>query len=138
MSGNQSIFEGVIMVRGKGIGYVAVPDYDEDILIPTEALNFLITEKIIEGKKINVLSRKSPIVDEAKIKAEADAKAAKEKAEADAKTAKEKAEADAKLAEEEAKKVAEETPVVEEAIETPAEDVAPVEEAPIAEEAKVA
>ncbi len=39
--------------------------------------NFLITQKIIEGKKINVLSRKSPIVDEAKIKAEAEAKEAK-------------------------------------------------------------
>ena len=36
--------------------------------------NFLVSEKVIEGKKINVLSRKSPIIDEAKIKAEAEAK----------------------------------------------------------------
>jgi ribosomal protein S16 len=40
--------------------------------------NFLITNKVIEGKKKNALSRKSPIIDEAKIKAEAEAKAAKE------------------------------------------------------------
>lgn len=44
--------------------------------------NFLVTEKVIEGKKKNVLSKKSPIIDEAKLKAEAEAKA---KAEADAK-----------------------------------------------------
>ncbi len=64
--------------------------------------NILISQKVIEGKKINVLPRKSPIVDEAKIKAEAEAKA---KAEADAKAkleAEAKAEADAK-AEAEAK-----------------------------------
>lgn len=44
--------------------------------------NLLINKKVIEGKKINVLSRKSPIIDEAKLKAEADAKAAAEAAEA--------------------------------------------------------
>ncbi len=52
--------------------------------------NFLVTQKIIEGKKKNVLPKKSPIVDEAKLKAEADAKAAAEakaKAEAEAATA---------------------------------------------------
>ena len=70
--------------------------------------NLLITKKIIEGKKKNVLSRKSPIIDEAKIKAEAEAKAAKEA----------KALADA-----EAKKVAEEA-----ALATPEEVV---EEAPV-------
>ena len=42
--------------------------------------NFLITKKIIEGKKKNVLSKKSPIIDEAKIKAEAEAKAKAEAA----------------------------------------------------------
>lgn len=56
--------------------------------------NFLITQKIIEGKKRNALSKKSPIIDEAKLKAEAEAKA---KAEADAKAAEE-----AKLAAEQA------------------------------------
>ncbi len=55
--------------------------------------NFLVTKKVIEAKKKNVLPRKSPIVDEAKLKAEAEAKAA-----AEAK-AKEEAEAAAKAAE---------------------------------------
>jgi small subunit ribosomal protein S16 len=32
--------------------------------------NFLVSKKIIDGKKINVLPRKSPIVDEAKLKAD--------------------------------------------------------------------
>jgi small subunit ribosomal protein S16 len=74
--------------------------------------NLLVTNKIIEGKKINVLSKKSPIVDEAKLKAEADAKAAAEEA------AKAEAEAAAASKEEPA---AEEAPVAEEAAEeTPA------------------
>jgi small subunit ribosomal protein S16 len=78
--------------------------------------NLLISKKVIEGKKKNVLSRKSPIVDEAKIKAEAEAK---EKAEA-------KAKADAEAAEA-AKVAAEEAPAPEE---TPAEvkTEAPAEE----------
>lgn len=71
--------------------------------------NLLVTNKIIEGKKINVLSKKSPIVDEAKIKAEAEAKAAAEAA------AKAEAEAAAAPKEEPA---AEEAPVAE----TPAEE----------------
>jgi len=80
--------------------------------------NLLITHKIIEGKKRNSLSRKSPIIDEAKVKAAAEAKA---KAEADAKAAEE-----AKVAEEaaakEAKAAAEATPA-------PEAEVAPVEAA---------
>lgn len=56
--------------------------------------NFLISEKVIEGKKKNVLSRKSPIIDEAKLKADAEAKA---KAEAEEKA---RQEAEAKVAEE--------------------------------------
>jgi small subunit ribosomal protein S16 len=40
--------------------------------------NMLVSQKIIEGKKINVLPRKSPIIDEEKVKAEAEAKAAAE------------------------------------------------------------
>lgn len=73
--------------------------------------NLLVTNKIIEGKKVNVLSKKSPIVDEAKIKAEADAKAAQEaaaKAEAEAAAApqEEPAPEEAPVAEE----VTEETP----------------------------
>jgi small subunit ribosomal protein S16 len=42
--------------------------------------NMLISQKVIEGKKRNALPKKSPIIDEAKLKAEAEAK---EKAEAD-------------------------------------------------------
>jgi small subunit ribosomal protein S16 len=56
--------------------------------------NLLVSKNIIEGKKRNALPRKSPIVDEAKIKAEAEAKAAAEaKAKADAEAAKAAAEA---------------------------------------------
>lgn len=44
--------------------------------------NLLITQGTLEGRKVNVLPKKSPIIDEAKLKAEAEAKA---KAEADAK-----------------------------------------------------
>lgn len=73
--------------------------------------NMLVTQKVIEGKKRNALGRHTPIIDEAKIKAEAEAKA---KAEADAKA---KIEADAKAAED-AKAAAEVAP------ETPAEEVA--------------
>lgn len=72
--------------------------------------NLLITNKIIEGKKINVLPKKSPIIDEEKLKAEAEAKAAAEAA------AKAEAEAAAAPVEEVA------------AIETPAEETAPAEE----------
>ncbi len=79
--------------------------------------NFLITEKVIEGKKINVLSRKSPIIDEAKIKAAEEAAA---KAKADAKLAKEaaeQAEIEAKAkAEEEASAPAETVAVEEEKV----------------------
>jgi len=65
--------------------------------------NILVGQKIIEGKKRNPLPKKSPIIDEEKLKAEAEAK--------------EKAEAEAKAAE---AKVEEAPEVVEEA-ETPAE-----------------
>lgn len=40
--------------------------------------NILVTEKVIEGRKKNVLPRKSPIIDEAALKAEEEAKAAAE------------------------------------------------------------
>jgi len=42
--------------------------------------NLLVSGKIIEGKKVNVLPKKSPIIDEEKLKAEAEAKAAAEEA----------------------------------------------------------
>ncbi len=44
---------------------------------PTDSIrNLLISKKIIEGKKVNVLPKKSPIVDEKKVAAEAAAAAA--------------------------------------------------------------
>jgi small subunit ribosomal protein S16 len=53
---------------------------------PSDTLhNILVSQKIIEGKKKNVLPKKSPIIDEAKIRAEAEAAAAKVEAEAKAK-----------------------------------------------------
>lgn len=82
--------------------------------------NLMVTNKIVEGKKINVLPKKSPIIDEAKVKAEADAKAAAEEA--------------ARAAEEAANAPVEEATPTEEITpeETPAEEVAPVEETPAA------
>jgi len=93
---------------------------------PSDTLyNILVNLKVIEGKKRNVLPRKSPIIDEAKVKAEAEAK---EKAEADAKAAKEAeeaAKAEAKAAEEAAKAApAEEAPVAEVVEATPEAEVA--------------
>jgi small subunit ribosomal protein S16 len=60
--------------------------------------NMLVSKKIIEGKKRNNLPKKSPIIDEAKLKAEAEAKAAAEKAEADAKATAEAPVADTEAA----------------------------------------
>jgi small subunit ribosomal protein S16 len=63
--------------------------------------NILVAKKIVEGRKKNVLPKKSPVIDEAKLKAEAEAKVATE--------AKVKADADvAKVAEEAVKAEAEE------------------------------
>jgi small subunit ribosomal protein S16 len=102
--------------------------------------NMLVTKGLIEGKKKNVLPRKSPVIDEEKIarekeEAEAKATAAKEALEAEAKAtaeAKEALEAEAKATEE----AAVEEPVTED---TASADVAPetVEE-PAAEELEAA
>lgn len=80
-------------------------------LSPTVS-NLLIGMGILSGKKVNVLPKKSPVIDEEKIAAE---KAAAEAAEA------------ARLAEEEAKKAEAEAPSVEEETPAPAEEVAPAE-----------
>lgn len=82
--------------------------------------NLLISNGTIEGRKVNVLPRKSPIIDEEKLKAEAEAKAA---AEAEAKAAEEAKAAAA--AEAEAAAQAEE--------ETPTEEAEAEEKAPEAE-----
>ncbi len=50
-----TLHEGIIMVRGKGTGFVAVPGYEEDIVIPPEALSFALDGDIVEieiGKKV--------------------------------------------------------------------------------------
>ena len=86
--------------------------------------NMLVSQKIVEGKKRNALPKKSPIIDEAKLKAEAEAKAAALKAEADAKAAAEQAKADAEAAKQaEAEAAAIPAPEAE----TPAEEPAKAE-----------
>ncbi len=81
--------------------------------------NILVGQKVIEGKKINVLPKKSPIVDEEALAREAEEKAAAEAAAAEAANAPAE-EASTEAAEE----VADETPAAE----------APAEEAPVEEE----
>ena len=78
--------------------------------------NILVGQKVIEGKKINVLPKKSPIIDEEALKRaeeEAAAKAEAEKAAAEAEAAK-AAEAAAPAEEAPAAETAEETPAEEE------------------------
>ena len=93
--------------------------------------NFLVTQKIIEGKKKNALPKKTPVVNEAKLKAEAEAKIvleAKEKAEQETK---EKAKQEAEQASHVEVSATDETPaeVVSEVVEeTPAETTVTEEE----------
>ena len=44
----QKTFEGPVMVRGKGVGFVAHPDFTEDIVIEREALGFALDGDIVE------------------------------------------------------------------------------------------
>ena len=77
--------------------------------------NILVSQKVIEGKKINALSKKSPIVDEEAIKKAAEVEAAKvKKAEEEAQAKIAEAEKAAQEAEE--AKVAEAAPVAEEVV----------------------
>jgi small subunit ribosomal protein S16 len=78
--------------------------------------NMLVSQKVIEGKKRNALPKKSPIIDEAKLKAEAEAK---EKAEADRLAAIEAEKAAAAEAEAAANAPVEEVAVEETPAETP-------------------
>lgn len=102
---------------------------------PTDSIrNLLISKGVIEGKKVNVLPKKTPQKNEAAIAAEA-AAAAAAKAEAAAAVAAEKAVAEAAAAP--AEVAAEPTPVAEELPteeEVAAEAEPAVEEAPAAEE----
>ena len=42
--------EGVIMIRGKGTGFVAHPDFKEDIVIEREALGYALDGDVVEIK----------------------------------------------------------------------------------------
>lgn len=98
---------------------------------PSETVhNLLVSQKVIEGKKINVLPKKSPIVDEEALKKaeeEAAAKAEAEKAAAEAETAEEETPAEEAPAEEAAEEA-----------EAPAEESAPAAEAEAEEKEKAA
>ncbi len=48
MENKKATYEGIIMVRGKGIGFVALEGYTEDIVIPTESLAFALDGDIVE------------------------------------------------------------------------------------------
>lgn len=80
--------------------------------------NILVAEKVIEGRKKNVLPKKSPIIDEEALKAAEEAKAAAE--------AEKAAAAEAEASEEAA---TEEAPAEEAAAETEASEETPAEEA---------
>ena len=71
MEKEKSIYEGVIMIRGKSVGYVALPNFDEDVVIPTEALSFALDGDVVEielkakapgkrqeGKVVRVIAQK--------------------------------------------------------------------------------
>ena len=45
---NDKTYEGVIAVRGKGTGFVAIEDFLEDIVIPKDDLSFAISGDIVE------------------------------------------------------------------------------------------
>ena len=40
--------EGPIMVRGKGTGFVAHPDFEEDVVVEREALGFALDGDLVE------------------------------------------------------------------------------------------
>ncbi len=97
--------------------------------------NFLVDAKVIDKPKINVLPKKSPVIDEAKIAAE---KEAAEKAQADKEAAEAAAKAEAEApaeTEAPAEEVKEEAPTEE--TPEPAAEEAPVEEEKKEEEASV-
>jgi len=47
MSENK-IFEGIIMIRGKGVGYIAVAGFDEDVVIAPEETGVALDSDIVE------------------------------------------------------------------------------------------
>lgn len=58
MSTEKSIHEGVIMIRGKGTGFVAVPGQKEDVIIPTESLSFALDGDIVQIELLNAVPGK--------------------------------------------------------------------------------
>lgn len=48
MASEGKIYEGVIMVRGKNTGFVSLPDFEEDILIPPQSLSFALDGDVVE------------------------------------------------------------------------------------------
>ncbi|KKT79817.1 MAG: Ribonuclease R, partial [Parcubacteria group bacterium GW2011_GWF2_44_8] len=58
MEKEKSIYEGVIMVRGKGVGFVSLPDHKEDIVIPTESLAFALDGDVVEIELLKEVSGK--------------------------------------------------------------------------------
>ncbi len=44
----QTIYEGILMVRGKGTGFVSIPDHEEDIVIERDALGFALDADVVE------------------------------------------------------------------------------------------
>ena len=41
-------FEGVIMIRGRGTGFLSHPDFEEDVVIPSESIGFALDGDIVE------------------------------------------------------------------------------------------
>jgi len=45
---SQKTYEAVIMIRGKGVGYINLPDFEEDIVIPPEEVGVALDGDIVE------------------------------------------------------------------------------------------
>ncbi len=48
MSNEKSTYEGIIMVRGKGTGFIRIEGQDEDVVIPPESLSFALDGDVVE------------------------------------------------------------------------------------------
>ena len=54
----RGLYEGVIMIRGKGTGFMALPGYDEDVIIAPENLSFALDGDIVEIELLNKIQGK--------------------------------------------------------------------------------
>ncbi len=103
--------------------------------------NMLVTKGLIDGKKKNVLPKKSPVIDEEKIareKEDAEAKAAAEKEAKEAAEAEANAAKEAENTETEAAEATEETPAEEPVVKEAAPEAKEVVETPKEEELEAA